>query len=615
MFQVAACALLAVASGIALVGIPWLSQRHPGLPIDEVLAQGTGRVRITSPITLLTSPSLILEHGIVSVAPNQAAQATTKSGLLLLIAGGSADLVLEDAVLSLERVQAAAAGSSSRSPLVETLAKAAFASLTLKNCQVRIKRPGAREEALSNINAEIINDRDTSLEVKGQLEFRGEPLAYEATLGSQASNTQKDELPLDLRLTGKHIEAAINGKLVVSQALHLVARNADVQMASLAATANWLGGNWPEISGLAPMHISGPLDWLGDTIAFNDARIELSDQKGTGSLSITAGARRPQIEGTVAFDSLDVARFLTKAAAGPSTVARDATASDASPQWNIEHFLPNDLSHTLLHQIDADLRISAARVTDGDVVLGRGAGSITIKSGVANAAFAEIERDDGGTGNVVIEVDANGNVPSYKLHGRMASFEMSTLMTTLFGYPAMTGRAEIDADLSATGITNGQIRESLGGKINISGSSDVSIATDLLWLIRKTGNQPRAGWPSASGTGQTRLDTFSTRVEASRGRLKVNSFEGLVGAQTIRGTGIADLGLRTIDLEIEVHTPPTARTALKAGAATVKSINVQGAWPNPTVRITAPPSKRSGVPDPEPSKPPRKLANFPGKPQ
>lgn len=94
-----------------------------------------------------------------------------------------------------------------------------------------------------------------------------------------------------------------------------------------------------------------------------------------------------------------------------------------------------------------------------------------------------------------------------------------------------------------------------------------------------------------------RLDSFTTRVEAARGRLKVATFEGLVGAQKIFGYGTADLGTRTIDLEIEAHTLAAPRTALKAGAITVKSINVQGAWPNPTVRASAPAAKRSQSPD------------------
>src|SRR4029450_1012508 len=75
-----------------------------------------------------------------------------------------------------------------------------------------------------------------------------------------------------------------------------------------------------------------------------------------------------------------------------------------------------DLSFPLLRHVDADLRISAPKVAIKGYGLGRGAATITVRSGRLLADIAELELYSGKVG-VQVSVNANELVSRYTVGG------------------------------------------------------------------------------------------------------------------------------------------------------------------------------------------------------
>ena len=106
-----------------------------------------------------------------------------------------------------------------------------------------------------------------------------------------------------------------------------------------------------------------------------------------------------------------------------------------------------DLSFPIIRHVDADLRISAPKVALKGYGLGRGAATITVRSGKLLADIAELElllRQGRARRSPPI---ANEIVPRYTLRGKVENFEAGPAGAALFGAAVLTGRSTLALDI------------------------------------------------------------------------------------------------------------------------------------------------------------------------
>ena len=113
-----------------------------------------------------------------------------------------------------------------------------------------------------------------------------------------------------------------------------------------------------------------------------------------------------------------------------------------------------DLSFPILRHIDADVRLSAAKVTikSHGLVLGRGAATIAVRSGKLLADIAELEVHAGKM-NAQVTVNSNELLPRYTVRGKIENFDAGSAATALLGSPVITGRSTLSVDLQGVGQT------------------------------------------------------------------------------------------------------------------------------------------------------------------
>jgi len=368
--------LLAAVVALAAISLALIVPLLVGGPVSDpvftgayVRAASHDSFTLSAPVTLLDTPRIVLEKGTISLAAGKDGKAGSGAALSSLLTGGGADLILDSATLVFDRRVPQLDGASgsdtalaeAMGPMVAALAARNFGTLVLRNATIVIKTPRGAEETLHSVTGEIRSKREASLEANGTLRLRGEELAFEI---AGAVPQGKKDAPIALRaaLKGRLLNVSLDGRLVRGERLQIASPNAELIVPKLREAARWLGADWPEgQQGLGAFEAKGPLDWSEGSLSFENARFTLDGNAATGALSLTLGPDRPKVEGTLAFNTLNLAPYL-EAPAAPRRLAAD---------WLSYIRIPGSVPSSLIREIDADVRISARSVAVADHTLGR----------------------------------------------------------------------------------------------------------------------------------------------------------------------------------------------------------------------------------------------------
>ena len=567
-----ACLLLAVLAPMVSI------QRTSDEPFSgyAVMASPRDMHVITAPIRLSDALDLTLNRGTL-YADGNAALGTPISRFVL----DGPVFYLNASGLRTSSFEAAFAGGSGSgidtiAPLlVDQLTAMGFDALTLRRGTLYVTAADGSWETIGDIQAELTGRRKGQVSGRGSFTIRGQRLAFEATLAPGTEKRNPPRWPMKLSLKGDLLEASFEGHLDVAESLQLSGQ-AELSTPSVRRGARWFGVPVPSSEGLNAATIKGQINWARHTLAFEDAKVALDGNEASGALVLHVGGDRPLIDGTLAFNALDLTPYV-EAARSQSFLFDRQTAS-----WSAF-----DLSFPLLRHVDADLRISAPKVAVKGYGLGRGAATITVRSGKLLADIAELELYSGKVG-VQVSVNANELVPRYTLRGKVENFEAGSAGTALFGAPVLTGRSTLALDLTAAGQTPAEIVRGLSGKVALAMAEGGRVALDIkaLRAVAKADGPP--GWgPLAKG--QTGLEQVEARALVRDGVLITETVQARSGGVVVVASGRVDLAERTLDLHLSARPNASADKALKpSDMAAAEAVTVRGFWQEPFVRAEEP---------------------------
>ncbi|HRO50443.1 MAG TPA: AsmA family protein [Hyphomicrobium sp.] len=580
--------LLAVI-GAALV-VPVLIGARQGEPIpgSTVRAESHDIVAITSPVALFAAPAVTLERGALSLAAGNAGDTGVGALVRTLVAGRGVDLVLDDARFTVDRAKtpngAGHAGphealSEALTSVVSTLTDFRFRNLTLSDATVVVLHGDGARETFSRIDADLTKDRSGLVTGKGRLAYRGEPLDFELAFTPPPHDAA--ELDVRVNVKGKYLSLAFNGRMPPGERSRIVAENAELSISDVRGAASWLGGSWPAGPGLGPFTAKGELMLDERAVSFANAKITLDGNAATGTLALIYAAERPSIEGTLAFATLDLAPYATSAR--PNAIAR-ATG------WLASLGIPGLADSSLVNELDADLRISAATVTNKSAKLGRAAASLTVKSGKLYGEIVELAFDQGGGGEAQFSADMTGSDPRYTIRADLTDIDFATLPRILSGPPALEGIGALKLDLAAEGSSEGALLRSIEGTMSVEMREAGRFGIDVDALPSVASGAPSEGW-GAAGAGTTTVSGLSARFKASGGVFAADGVEARIGSRTGRLIGSADLDSAAVDFVLSLDELPGAEKSGKP----VGAFRIQGPWAAPTIRPAEPGRAAQGV--------------------
>ena len=562
-----ACLLLAV-----LAPMLW-SQRASDEPFSgyTVMASPRDMHVITTPIRLSDAPDLTLNRGTL-YADGNAAAGTPISRFVLdgpvfyLNASG-----LRTAAASFEASFAGPSIEAIAPLLVEQLTAMGFDALTIRRGTLYVTAADGSWETIGDIQAELTGRRKGQVSGRGSFTIRGQRLAFDATLAPGVEKRSPPRWPMKLALKGDLLEASFDGQLDVGESLQL-SGHAELSTPSVRRGARWFGVPVSSSEGLNAATVKGQINWSRHTLAFEDARVAIDGNEASGALVLQFGGDRPLIDGSLAFNALDLTPYV-EAARSQSFLFDRQTAS-----WSAF-----DLSFPIIRHVDADLRISAPKVAIKGYGLGRGAATITVRSGKLLADIAELDLYSGKVG-VQVTVNSNELVPRYSVRGKVENFEAGPAGTALFGAAVLTGRSTLSLDRTAAGQTPAEIVRALSGKVALTMAEGGRVGLDIRALRAAAKADGPPGW-GLLAKGQTGLEQIEARALVRDGVLITETVQARSGAVGVVASGRVDLAERTLDLHLSVKpNAPADKLPKPADMAGAEAVTVRGLWQEPFVR-------------------------------
>jgi AsmA protein len=549
----------------------------------KVRAASRDSITLTWPVTLLNEPSIVLERGTVTLA-DAGSSKSRGARLLALLTGDGADLILDNAKLTIGRSEIEPAGTAasplpaSMEPVVAALTSLNFQTLYLNDVSAVVRSKGRADESLEGITGEISKDSKGAVKAKLKFVLRGEKLSADVALASRIGAADAP-VPLRFALKGKHVDLKLDGRLVPGERLQVTAQNAELNVPNLRQAARWLDPGWPAGQGLGAFTAQGPVVIEERSMAFENAHFSLDGNAATGALSLTLNRDRPSLEGTLAFDNLDVAPYIT---------TQKTDVLSLAGGWFANLRIPGSASPSLVRQLDADLRISARSVAVGSDRFGRCAASVSIKDGKLLGELAEMELEQGGTGEGQVGVDMTMPEPRYTLRASLQDVDMKAIGTHLGG-PAIEGSGDLSIDLAGDGATAAEIVSSLSGNLALEMREGARLGMSVDALAAMSDAAPHsAGWGNVMASS-TAVDTLVARFTATRGVFTAGDIEAANADRTIKALGTLSASDRLMDVTVSVA--PGAAQAKAGDPAQPPAYRVQGPWAAPSISKVPPPGK------------------------
>jgi len=576
-----------LAALIGVVGPSFLKISSDNAPLLRAVVEAatTDTITLTSPLPLPGLSGVVLEQGRVGIAGLRNARSRSVDATQAMLQSGRADLLLSDAVFSIDPSrfgkQAVSGADAVIAPLIAALTGLSFDKLRLDDATVVIRRSDGGKDVLTNVDAEIVATRKSSIRASGSLRYLGAPLQFETTLANADETRPGARLPVVLKFKGPLIEGDIDGTLVLAEQPQLVSSRARMTVLDVPGMAGLFGLTWPEQATMQRADARGKFSWAGRTVALDDAAFVFDGNEATGALSLSLTGKRPLLDATLAFGRLDVSRYLGLPEAAPKQ-AQIVPALDSLFSGSRASAAPPG------SELDADVRISAEVISGLPLEIGRFSTTVSLKSGHLSADVTGFEADGCGDGRAEINIDFGAAQPRTVLAGRCDQFDLAAASTLMLGHAPLEGRGTASVELSASGRTAAELQATLAGKVDLTvangGRIGISVPTLAADKRLKT-----AGLLESPSWGKTSIESLRVRCVAEGGIFRLTEFDAAVGPDRVLATGMLSVPARVIDV--------TFRTAKLSGVALQKNsrpappessaIRILGPWSKPFVR-TAP---------------------------
>lgn len=370
---------------------------------------------------------------------------------------------------------------------------------------------------------------------RGSLVWRGEAVEINASLAEPLELTAGRSTPGRFSITAGPLRISFSG-MVGRDGLDLsFTGDANVTMPSLREVLRWTGVAIDEAPTLGAASVSGEVSWAWPTLSFSSATMELDGNEAAGAFAVAFDGDRPRIQGTLAFETLDLSPYALsfQTGVGPSGDWSDAPIS-----------LP------VLQAIDADIRLSAGVVTIGPTRIDDVAASALVNDGQAAINLGQAGLY-GGRLQGTVNAELRPPVLSGEAHFTLADLDAQPALTDMVGLSALAGAASATLDIEGSGSRWGDLIQNLTGSLDLGVLDGTFHGVDLA-AAAESRNPIVAG--VLFGEQVTPFDTASARLSFADGRVMTSgtlaegpsfslAFEGwgsLIGAE-VAGSGLIRL--------------------------------------------------------------------------
>ena len=402
------------------------------------------------------------------------------------------------------------------------------------------------EETISAVDMSIVWPKmGRSASIGGTLDWRGETAAFEASSDKPMELIAGGLSPISLSVDSNRLTARLDGSAGTMAKLQLEGDFA-FKTPSMKGLLDWLGIDSTLARLFGPASLEARANLAGGSVSFTDMALNLDDNRADGVLQFDFRRARPLVQGTLAYDKLDLTPYLGQLKSGDPLLARRLS--------------PDDFG-----LVDLDIRLSAAEVQAAPLRLDRMAASLVTRDNQLSLSIGEAY---GYGGRIEANLDmrpsknSTSNMDAHlrtKANGLMAG----QLARQYAQIPFLTGTALIEADIEGNGASLAQMIETAHGDLSVvlTVGSISPFSLDIMQDVLEIGEEAE---PDALYEGETPFDVLSVRGKLDEKKLMVEGLRMTSGNRALEGAARLDLDTMELDFPGILMLYGTSDTALQS---------------------------------------------------
>ncbi|MBV9557346.1 MAG: AsmA family protein, partial [Pseudolabrys sp.] len=334
-------------------------------------------------------------------------------------------------------------GRSNWSGLIQSLTRtqksnqhtASFSEIRINDGRV-IVRDAAREinETLDQVELSLAwPSISSSFGASGRLTWRSEPIDTTLSVNDFAAALAGNKTGIKLRVAGAPLKIAFDGSFSTAPTLKVEGTTA-ADSVSLRNAMRWIGQRPLPGGGFGRFALKAQTNVVGGTIALSGVNVELDGNTAEGVLTFAADGRQT-LQGTLAADTLDLTPYVS--------TLRILTSNQR--EWNDARLTLDGLTG-----FDADLRLSAGKLTLSTATLGRTAIAANLRGGHLNVTIGESQAFGGVIKGSIVLANFETGVEA-KSQLQFTNVNLEDCLDQLIGTRRIAGKGNLTFALDGSG--------------------------------------------------------------------------------------------------------------------------------------------------------------------
>ncbi len=394
----------------------------------------------------------------------------------------------------------------------------------------------------------------------------GTDLSGAAEVGDLAAALSGKVVPMVLRLTSGASKAEFTGRagLAPSAATGRI----EAVLVDPAGFAGVLGQSLPDLPqglGRERAELSGDLTWTAErSLHLRGGRLVLDGTAFQGDADLTTAGERPKLTARLTAGAL----VLPETATGAGGGGGGGGAAAGPKGWPTEAIDASGLA-----RMDAEVRIVAESVTGGGMTLAPVDATLSVDR---SRGVIDIARMGAFGGSVAGQFVMN-NRGGLSVGGNLTAsgVDVQALLSSVAGYDKLTGTGDVAVKFLGSGPSVQAIMAGLSGEGSLALRDGEVTGVDLAGMLRFL-DAERVG-----AAERTAYDSLTASFTVEGGVLRNDDLRLAAPLVTASGTGVADLGARTLDYRVV----PVALPGADGTSDRRVPLRITGPWDDLSFRL------------------------------
>ncbi|MEQ1491451.1 MAG: AsmA family protein, partial [Terricaulis sp.] len=389
---------------------------------------------------------------------------------------------------------------------------------------------------LEDVDASLaLESLDTPAQLQAALDYRGQRMTIDATLGLPRAVLEKGETPITATVSAAPLNASFDGTFNSENGALKGALEASGS--SLRQLLAWMGSPMGEGGGFGNYSLNAQMEREGETTKLTGATIRLDSINATGNLTlINQENGKLRVNGALSAPAVDLNTYL------PAPAQQGAEGVEVDTAWSSA---PLDLRG--LRALDANLDLTLGtlqfqRMQFSNVALG-----LRVANGAADARLTRIALYDGG-GTARLIADGSGSVPRIAVELNAQNVQAETLLRDAIGFDRIAGRGRLTASLVGQGVSQAAIMRSLRGSASFNFNDGELKGVNLAQVARTV--QAALSGQAVGAAASTDFAELSSTFTVADGVMATDNLRLLNPFVRLEGQGLVNVGAQTIDMRI-----------------------------------------------------------------